>query len=48
MRIGVMIGPERGRYSTKVERLVADAAWAEEAGMDSRRGCPRSPTSSTR
>lgn len=35
MRIGVMIGPERGRYRTKVERLLADARWAEEAGMAS-------------
>lgn len=35
MRIGVMLGPERGRYSTKVERLRADARWAEEAGMAS-------------
>jgi F420-dependent oxidoreductase-like protein len=33
MRIGVMVGPERGRYSTKVERLRADARWAEEAGL---------------
>jgi F420-dependent oxidoreductase-like protein len=35
MRIGVMVGPERGRYSTKVERLLADALWAEDAGMAS-------------
>jgi F420-dependent oxidoreductase-like protein len=33
MRIGLMIGPERGRYRTKVERLQADACWAEEAGL---------------
>jgi F420-dependent oxidoreductase-like protein len=33
MRIGVMIGPERGRYTTKVERLRRDAAWAESAGF---------------
>ena len=33
MRVGVMIGPERGRYSTKVDRLRADARWAEEAGL---------------
>jgi len=33
MRIGLMIGPERGRYGTKVERLRADARWAEEAGL---------------
>jgi len=35
MRIGVMVGPERGRYSTKVDRLRADARWAEEAGLAS-------------
>jgi F420-dependent oxidoreductase-like protein len=33
MRIGVMLGAERGRYSTKVERLRADARWAEDAGL---------------
>ena len=35
MRIGVMIGPERGRYDTKVERLRRDGRWAEEAGFAS-------------
>ena len=35
MRIGVMIGPERGRYRTKVDRLLADGQWAEEAGLSS-------------
>ena len=35
MRLGVMVGPERGRYSTKVDRMVADATWAEEAGLAS-------------
>jgi len=35
MRVGVMLGPERGRYATKVERLRADARWAEEAGLAS-------------
>jgi F420-dependent oxidoreductase-like protein len=35
MRLGLMVGPERGRYRTKVERLRADARWAEEAGLDS-------------
>ena len=33
MRIGVMVGPERGRYRTKVDRLRADARWADEAGL---------------
>jgi F420-dependent oxidoreductase-like protein len=33
MRIGLMIGPERGRYATKIARLEADARWAEEAGL---------------
>jgi F420-dependent oxidoreductase-like protein len=35
VRLGVMVGPERGRYSTKVDRMLADAAWAEEAGLAS-------------
>src|SRR5437588_608503 len=35
MRIGVMLGPERGRYRTKVQRLRADARWAEDAGLAS-------------
>jgi len=35
VRIGVMLGPERGRYSTKVDRLRADARWAEDAGLAS-------------
>jgi F420-dependent oxidoreductase-like protein len=35
MRIGVMLGPERGRYRTKVERLREDARWAEAAGLSS-------------
>ena len=33
MRIGLMIGPERGRYSSKIDRLRADARWAEDIGM---------------
>jgi F420-dependent oxidoreductase-like protein len=33
MRIGLMVGPERGRYQTKIVRLEADARWAEEAGL---------------
>jgi F420-dependent oxidoreductase-like protein len=35
VRVGVMVGPERGRYRTKVERLLADAQWAEDAGLAS-------------
>src|SRR4051794_16804085 len=35
MRVGVMLGPERGRYSSKVDRLRADARWAEDAGLTS-------------
>lgn len=35
MRIGIMVGPERRRYSTKVERLLADAKWAEDNGFAS-------------
>jgi F420-dependent oxidoreductase-like protein len=33
MRIGLMIGAERGRYREKVERLRADAQFAERAGF---------------
>ena len=33
MRVGLMVGPERGRYATKVERMQADVRWAEEAGL---------------
>jgi 5,10-methylenetetrahydromethanopterin reductase len=33
MRIGLMVGPERGRYRSKVSRLEADARWAEDAGL---------------
>ena len=35
MRIGLMIGPERGRYHEKVPKLVADADAAEAAGFAS-------------
>ena len=35
MRIGLMIGPERGRYREKVAKLVADAEAAEGAGFAS-------------
>ena len=35
MRIGLMVGPDRGRYGTKVEKFRVDARWAEEAGLDS-------------
>jgi len=35
VRIGLMIGPEKGRYREKVARLVADAEAAERAGFDS-------------
>lgn len=34
MRLGLMVGPERGRYATKVERMVTDVQWAEDAGFD--------------
>ena len=33
MRIGLMVGPERARYATKVERMLRDAAWAEDNGL---------------
>ena len=35
MRIGLMVGPERGRYRTKVDRLRSDARWAEDNGLAS-------------
>src|SRR5215831_2470486 len=35
VRIGLMIGPERGRYRQKVAQLVADAEAAEKAGFTS-------------
>ena len=31
MRMGLMIGPERRRYDTKVKRLLDDACWADQA-----------------
>jgi F420-dependent oxidoreductase-like protein len=33
MRIGLMVGPERGRYATKIDRMRADVRWASEAGL---------------
>jgi F420-dependent oxidoreductase-like protein len=35
VRIGLQIGPERGRYGEKVARLIADAQATEAAGFDS-------------
>ncbi|MUL68044.1 LLM class F420-dependent oxidoreductase [Mycobacterium sp. CBMA 234] len=35
MRLGVMIGAERGDMARKVAKLVADIQWAESAGLDS-------------
>ena len=34
MRLGVMIGAERGDMARKVKKLVADIEWAEAAGLD--------------
>ncbi|MFD0686409.1 TIGR03564 family F420-dependent LLM class oxidoreductase [Actinomadura fibrosa] len=34
MRIGVMIGPERGDAARKAARMVEDVGWAERAGLD--------------
>ncbi|MDX6741044.1 LLM class F420-dependent oxidoreductase [Actinocorallia sp. A-T 12471] len=34
MRVGVMIGPERGDSARKVGRMIDDIRWAEAAGMD--------------
>jgi F420-dependent oxidoreductase-like protein len=33
MRIGVMIGPERGDSARKVSRMIDDVLWAEAAGL---------------
>lgn len=35
MRLGVMIGAERGDMARKVSKLVSDIQWAESAGLDS-------------
>src|ERR1700677_2254306 len=35
MRMGLQVSADRGRYATKVEKLQADARWADEAGLDS-------------
>ncbi|MBU8816125.1 LLM class F420-dependent oxidoreductase [Mycolicibacterium goodii] len=35
MRLGVMIGAERGDMARKVDKLAADIQWAEAAGLDS-------------
>ena len=34
MRVGVMIGPERGGAARKLARMLDDIAWAEGAGLD--------------
>ncbi|WP_405137889.1 LLM class F420-dependent oxidoreductase [Nocardia sp. NBC_01388] len=34
MRIGVMIGPEKGDSARKLSRMLADIEWAESAGLD--------------
>ncbi|MEY8014507.1 LLM class F420-dependent oxidoreductase [Mycobacterium servetii] len=34
MRVGVMIGAERGDMARKVHKLVSDIEWAESAGLD--------------
>ena len=34
VRVGVMIGPERGDSARKVARMIEDVAWAEGAGLD--------------
>jgi F420-dependent oxidoreductase-like protein len=35
MRIGVMVGPERGDTARKIARMLDDITWAEEAGLAS-------------
>jgi F420-dependent oxidoreductase-like protein len=34
MRMGLQVSADRGRYATKVEKLQADARWADDAGLD--------------
>src|ERR1044071_9874859 len=34
MRLGVMIGAERGDMARKVKKLLEDIEWAEQAGLD--------------
>ena len=34
MRVGVMIGAERGDMTRKVDKLASDIEWAESAGLD--------------
>jgi 5,10-methylenetetrahydromethanopterin reductase len=34
VRVGVMIGPERGDSARKVSRMLDDISWAENAGLD--------------
>jgi F420-dependent oxidoreductase-like protein len=34
MRVGVMIGPERGDSARKVARMIEDVGWADNAGLD--------------
>src|SRR5919108_1532999 len=34
MRLGVMIGAERGDMARKVKKLLDDIEWADEAGLD--------------
>src|ERR1044071_952708 len=34
MRLGVMIGAERGDMARKVSKLLKDIHWAEQAGLD--------------
>jgi len=35
MRLGLMVGPERRQYATKVERIQSLVRWAEDAGLSS-------------
>ena len=34
MRLGVMIGAERGDMARKVDKFLDDIEWAEAAGLD--------------
>ena len=48
VRIGLMIGAEKGRYRDKVAQLARRRRGGREGGIHARSGCPRSRTTSTR
>ncbi len=47
VRIGVMVGPEQGDTARKVDRMLKDVEWAENAGLDTVWVPPDPPRTST-